>query len=168
MGLFLYLIMSTEVHSIDCLKHPVFCHIKRVAPHLSPKKSLELSNLISKYAKKYDQDPHISVAIAAQESSFRFTNRKSKVVLFSKNGYEIVEGGTDLCMFQIHINTALNEGLSILKLHKNIEYCIESHFKILVKKRKACKKLEPEAWSCYHSFTPSFRKEYIKKVRQYL
>jgi len=159
---------SSSVYAVDCTKHKIYCHIKRVAPHVSKEKAMKVSNLLYRYAKKYGQDPHISVAIARQENVFRESHRKGKVAVFSDHGYEVVEGSTDFCMFQIHINTAINEGFNIWKLHTDLEYCIETHFKILKKKRRICKKLEPYAWACYHSFTPSVREAYRKKVEEYL
>jgi hypothetical protein len=164
----LLLLFTFNVYSADCSKHPVYCHIKRVAPHLSKDRAMKISNVIYRYAKKYNQDPHISVAIARQENVFRQSHRKGKVAVFSDHGYEVVEGSTDLCMFQIHINTAINHGYNIWKLHTDLEYCVETHFKILVRKKRICKKLEPYAWTCYHSFTPSIREAYRKKVEEYL
>jgi hypothetical protein len=135
---------------------------------MNPNYALKLSNIIHKYAKKYNQDPHISVAIAMQETSLVNKHRMETVVIFKDQGYEIIKGYTDLCIFQIHINTAYNKGLNILKLNNDLEYCVEQHFKIMKKKRKVCKKLEPYAWTCYHSYTESHRLKYKKLVERYL
>lgn len=168
MKLLILFFFSTSAYSVDCEKHKVYCHIKRVAPHIKKDRAMKLSNLIYYYANKYKQDPHISVAIARQENAFRNSHRKGKVVVFTDKSYEVIRGNTDLCMYQIHINTAINMGFNIWKLHSDLHYCIETHFKILTKKRKICKSIEPYAWACYHSFTPSIREAYRKKVEEYL
>lgn len=129
---------------------------------------MHLSNLIHKYAKKYGQDPFISVGIAMQESGIKNIHRKESFVIFKNNSYRIKKGYTDLCMFQIHIDTAKNYNINPLKLKNNLRYCVEQHFRIMRHKRKICKHLAKDSWSCYHSITESNRLYYKQLVERYL
>jgi len=70
-------------------------------------------------------------------------------------------------MFQFHVNTILTYGINPVKLKKNMEYCIEWHFKLMKKKRGYCKHLD-KPWACYHSKTKHLREKYIKMVERYL
>lgn len=170
----LFLLSFSAFASIDCEKHPIYCHIKAVAPWLKYNKAMELSNKFYKYSKRYGTDPHVSVAIARQESTFNQNNhRKQGIIQFFDNDkkWRYVEGYSDICMFQFHVDTIINEEMSPIQLKTDNGYCIEQHFKLLAKKMRVCKKLgvpKKESWSCYHSYTPRLRKRYFEDVSRYL
>jgi hypothetical protein len=149
-------------------KHPIYNKIVKLKPTINKKFAMNLSSLVYKYSREYKQDPFISIAIAMQESSLRQRHRVEKVAHFTDKGYEIIRGYTDLCLFQIHISTAINYGMDLMKLNTNLEYCVEQHFKIMKKKRKICKKLGKDDWTCYHSMTEVLRLQYKKLVERYL
>ena len=149
-------------------KHPIYSQILKIKPTINKKYAMHLSNVMHKMSKKYNQDPLISVAIAMQESSMRNINRKQRIVIYTKDGYEIKRGYTDLCLFQIHVDTAIHYGMDLVKLNNNLSYCVEQHFRIMKIKRNACKRLDKDSWTCYHSFTKSLRLQYKKLVERFL
>ena len=148
--------------------HPIYDRIVTLKPKINKKFAMHLSNLMHRYSRKYKQDPMISVGIAMQESGIRNISRKERVVLFNEKNAQVVRGYTDLCIFQIHIRTAKNYGMDLYKLYTDLDYCVEQHFKIMRKKRKVCKKLGKDDWTCYHSYTDETRKIYKKLVERYL
>lgn len=158
--------MITKVNTLK-MQHPIYSKIVKLKPNIDKKYAMYLSNLIHKYAKKYNQNPFISVAIAMQESGIRNISRSQSVVLLN-NPIKIVKGYSDICLFQIHVNTAVNYNIDILKLSKSLDYCVEQHFRIMRHKRKICKHLAKDSWSCYHSMTRSNRLYYKKLVERYL
>jgi hypothetical protein len=164
--------VSVTASAADCVKHPIYCKIKSLNPKLSHEFAMTLSNLIYKGAKGAGTDPMVSVAIAMQESSLMNRHRRSRVVSPSGTVYD---GFTDIGVFQIHVDTAIEMSLDIPKLINDIEYQVESHFKILKRKVKVCTKKREKLkvlygleWSCYHSYTESTREKYIKLVGRYL
>lgn len=148
--------------------HPIYNKIVKLKPSINKSFAMRLSNLIHKYSRKYGQDPMLSVAIAKQESGIRSISRKETVVVFKDKKPELIKGYTDICIFQIHVRTAKNYGLDMYKLHTNLDYCVEQHFKIMKKKRKMCKKLGKDSWTCYHSTTEFFRLQYKQLVERYM
>lgn len=166
--LLLFLISFPTLAKVDCTRHKVFCHIKKVKPTINDKYAMKLSNLIYKYSKKYGTNPIISVAIGRQESGLREVSRKETIIIFNPKPIYIT-GYTDICMFQFHSRTIKAEKLDAYKLHTDLEYCVEQHIKLLKKKIKICKKrLGKDAYSCYHSFNDGPRKVYQKLVERYL
>lgn len=148
--------------------HPIYSKIVELKPSINKSYAMYLSNLLHKYAKRYNQDPFISVAIAMQENQFRNTHRKQQIVVFEKDHYKLFRGYTDICVYQIHLNTALNYNIDLVKLNKSLEYCVEQHFRILTDKKRMCKHLAKDAWTCYHSNTGVNRLHYKKLVERYL
>lgn len=161
--------------SVNCEKHPIYCHIKQLKPNMNYRKAMDLSNLIYKYSKKYGQDPHLSVAIAAQETGIKEINRAQTIIVFfnicdevgCKEHYKYVTGYSDLSMFQFHAETIRYYNINPILLKNNLEYCVNWHFKLIKKKRKICKDLGEDAWTCYHSRSPKLRKFYKELVIQY-
>lgn len=163
---------ASNALSADCDTHPIYCKIRKLNPKLSHSFAMTLSNLIYKSAKSAGTDPMVSVAIAMQESSLTNRHRRSRVV--SPSG-AVYDGFTDIGIFQIHIDTAIEMGLDIPRLINDIEYQVESHFKILRRKIDVCTKKRAKLhvlygleWSCYHSYTKSAREKYIHLVERYL
>lgn len=175
--LFLLLIGSSS-YGVNCKKHPIYCHIKKIAPHTSDKWAMKISNLIYSGAKRAKISPMISVAIARQESAF--INTTVEVVNIRKEtichtpDHCITNTKTkhliDIGLFQINANTAGEYGCDKNKLMRDVEYNVACHFKILVDKMRICRKLNifKETWSCYHSITRRFRVKYAKAVRRFL
>ena len=58
--------------------------------------------------------------------------------------------------------------IDFIRLMEDEEYEIDWHLRILKKKMLMCRELGSEAWTCYHSKTPSVRKRYKKLVERYL
>jgi len=165
---FLFLTIPLIGFAIECEKHPIYCKIKKLSPNKPHDKSMELSNLIYKYSKKYQTDPMISVAIAMQETGIKNKDRKQTIAVLKENGeYEIVKGFTDFSIFQFHINTILDYKLDIKKLRHDLSYMVESHIIILRDKMKLCKNLKNDSWSCYHSKSKILREHYVKLVKRY-
>ena len=156
----------------DCTQHPIYCKIVEINPSIDRGFAMELSNIIYRAAILYKIDPMISVAIAAQESGIRNTHRTGVGIppwcMYAQNDCGIVTSITDIGIFQIHVNTAKSYKLSMFRLFNDIEYQVHSHMKILKQKLKLCAHLGDEAYSCYHSKTPKYRKAYVKLIRKYL
>ena len=155
---------------VDCGKHPIYCNIVDKRPDMSKSKAMKLSNLIYKYAKKYKQDPHLSIAIGMQETGLRQISRKQSVIIFDEtfpNGWKKIRGHSDICMFQFHANTIVSHELDPIRLKDDLEYCIEQHFILMKHKRNICKKLKEDSWTCYHSINKVYREQYKKLVERY-
>lgn len=129
-----------------------------------------IANLFHKYAHKYGQDPVISVAIGMQETGLRQINRKKNVIVFDPSGltWRIERGVTDVCMFQFHVDTIVDQGIDPLMLKNNIAYCVEQHFRLMKIKRNICSDLGEDSWTCYHSRTPKHREVYKKLVARHI
>jgi hypothetical protein len=161
----------------NCQKNPIYCNILKLKPNVNLKFAKDLSNSIYKYSKMFGTDPIISVAIAMQESSFENKNRMGSVI--TKAGY-VVNGATDLGVFQLHVNTISNlqnEGhdLDVQRLKNDVDYQAYWHAKILKKKIATCKSQRErlqvksgDEWSCYHSFTLDKRNIYLNSVNTHL
>lgn len=157
----------------DCKVHKLYCGILELKPSANRSWAMRFSNLLYKYARKYDMDARRSLAIAMQESSLRTDNHNhSKVIRFikpcpdCKEEYEIVRGITDLSIFQFHVNTIEAYGIDPIRLKTDLEYAVDWHFKILKSKIKSCAHL-PDAWACYNSATPHIHKRYVKQVNRW-
>jgi hypothetical protein len=167
----LALLLEVARADIDCSKHKVFCKITQLKPKMEKHKAMELSNLMHKYAKEFNQDPILSVAIAMQETSIRQTDRKQSVLIVDDShpkGWRVVTGYSDICMFQFHINTIINYNLDPIRLKEDINYCVKEHFRLMRTKRKACSNLGSDDWTCYHSANTQPRLIYKKLVNRYL
>lgn len=166
---------STAKREIACNKHPLYCVIRQLNPSVEHDWAMRLSNLLYKYGKQHDLDPYRSLAIAMQESSLRETNRRDKFILLTedcgkqscKPTYEVINGISDMGVFQFHIRTILNNNIDPLRLNNDLEYAVATHFKILKDKYRICAKYAAEAWSCYHSKSPGLRETYIQAVNKY-
>lgn len=165
---------SVLASNLDCSKHPIYCSIKTLQPVLDDKLAISLSNLLSRYSKRYGIDPYRAVAIAFQESGFAQVNRRQRVLTQIGTKWEVIEGFSDLSMYQIHIDTATAYQLDLDKLMNNLDYATMIFTRILRDKIELCSELEDEAYSCYHSTTERYRKEYIRlvdrhyqRIRQY-
>jgi hypothetical protein len=166
--LLLILLFPLTSFAVDCKSHKIYCHIKKVKPTIEHNFAMELSNLIYQYSKKYKTNPRVSVCIGLQETRLQVEHRKDRVVTgFDHNNKPIiVEGITDFNIFQIHLRTAENYKLNIYRLYHDFEYAVWAHFHILAKKIKKCKKLDKNAWTCYHSFNETTRLIYKKMVEK--
>ena len=157
------------------LQHPLYCEILMLQPKIDHAWAMDFSNHLHTYAKKYKLDPWRSLAIAMQESSLKQKNRKVPVLIFTekcsknrcKRSYKIIRGISDIGLFQFHIGTVKYYKLDPLRLMDDLEYAVESHFKLLKKKIEKCKHLKSAAWSCYHSRSAMYRKKYITLVNRY-
>ena len=162
---------GVDGREISCVKNPIYCQIKSLAPRLSSSTAMKLSNMFHHGARTYKiKDVARSVAIAMQETSFNVNlSRKQNVIVFNDDitEWKVVRGYSDICMFQFHVNTIVHEKINPIKLKTDIGYCVAQHFKLMKKKLKLCKHLGDEAWTCYHSRTPKFRKRYKEDVERY-
>lgn len=163
---------ATQVNAseIDCEKHAIYCDIVDKNPRIDKTYAMKLSNLMYKYSQKYDQNPHISVAVGMQETGLRNISRKQNIIIYDDiypKGWKVVRGYTDVCMFQFHVNTITSHKLDPLKLKNDLNYCVEQHFKLMRQKRKICSHLGKDSWTCYHSVNDIPREHYQKLVERY-
>jgi len=160
---------------IDCSKHKIYCKIKALRSDMSYEKAMGLSNVIYRNSRKKDDDPTLAIAIAMQETGLREISRSQKIIQFSEEcnkkgcfeSWSVSKGVSDVCMFQFHVNTILDYKIDPIKLRDDINYCVSWHFKLMRIKRKECKSLGHESWSCYHSNTKVLREHYIDLVERY-
>jgi len=171
MRFLLLFLLSWSAWGVDCSKHKIYCHIKRLKPRIDSKFAMSLSNLLYKYSKKYKINPHVSVAIIMQESSFRNKDRIVRAYV-DRDGVEVPEYVvTDVSMYQFHVDTIENFKLDTERLRTDLEYATEQHFKLLAKKIKVCSNRgigKNKAWACYHSYTRKHMNKYYKLVGRYL
>jgi hypothetical protein len=168
--------LAGNAYSIPCNKHPIYCKIKQLRPKMPNQQAMQLSNIFHINAKKYNGDPILAVAIAMQETGLRSKQRHQKVIQFAteclkdqcNETWQVIQGVSDVCMFQIHIGTILNYKINPVKLKNDLNYCVSWHFKLMKEKRKLCSSLGNASWSCYHSKTERIRKIYFKLVSEYL
>lgn len=162
--------------AVNCKKNPLYCHIIKLQPNMNKSLAMRLSNHLFRYAKQHQLDPWRSLAIAMQESSLRKTKRHSTVIVpvlkcntqgRCQETLKTIRGISDLGLFQLHADTIKHYQFDADKLTKDIDYMVKTHFIVLIDKIKQCKRLGPQAWSCYHSKTPVLRKRYIQKVNRY-
>lgn len=171
----LLLLLSNPAIAVDCEKHKVYCRIVELNPSVNRSYAFKLSNHIYKYANHYGIDPMLSVAIAAQENSFKnrtveiisvrkettCLNKKCKSQVYKKRIY-------DIGLYQINERTAKAYNCDVERLKVDIEYSVKCHFRILRSKMNQCKHLGEDSYSCYHSKTPEYREDYKEKVEKYL
>lgn len=176
-SILLFLLFFINIsYAVNCETHPIYCKIKKLRPDMPYKEAMNLSNIVYKKSQKYHGDPILAIAIAMQETGLKQINRKQSIIKFKKEcendecqeTYIIYKGVSDVCMFQIHVNTVINYDIDPIKLKNDLSYCIDWHFKIMNIKKQTCKKLGNEAWSCYHSTNKMLRKQYIKLVGRFL
>ncbi|PIQ43591.1 MAG: hypothetical protein COV52_07985 [Gammaproteobacteria bacterium CG11_big_fil_rev_8_21_14_0_20_46_22] len=183
----LILLLSTHVFALipdpthpekpaNCQLHTLYCKIMELQPESDPKWAMNLSNALIKHAKQYNMDPWLSLAIAMQESGLRNIHRNNKTIVFKEHceqgkpcekTYDIVEGHSDITVFQLHVNTIINYGIDPLRLTQDLDYLVDWHYRILKRKQQECRSYEREAWACYHSRTPVLHQRYVKQVAQY-
>jgi len=161
------IIFSWAYADVNCDSHPIYCHIIELRPNINKTFAMKLSNKLYKYSQKYETDPHISVAIAMQESSLRNINRRATVLVKDKNNYTLIKGYSDIGIFQFHVLTAKNYKMDIVRLVNDLDYAVDRHVWLLKRKMQYCKHLGDESWTCYHSATPIHRKVYKKHVERY-
>lgn len=171
-----FLLGSTKAFGVDCKVHKIYCKIVELQPNADKDWAMEFSNLIFKYSKQYKLDPIRSVAIAAQESSLREKNRKQSIIVVTEvcgvtgectKISKVVNGYTDLSIWQFHIGTVHDYDMDPIRLMEDLEYATEFHFKLLKIKMALCKNLKEDAWTCYHSKTPRLRKQYKRLVDRF-
>lgn len=173
----LALFTSSSLLAVDCEKNKLYCTIMDLQPSADPAWAMRLSNYIYKYSKQYGTDPYRSIAIAMQESGLKNINRKEAVLIEDSicdaegacvDSYRSVEGLTDIGVFQFHVKTIMNDSsFDLVRLRTDLEYATKRHVKFLKEKMEACSHLKDESWSCYHSVTPKYRKQYVKHVNRY-
>jgi len=165
----------TLAQEVDCSLHKLYCTMLELRPTIDKTWAMRLSDALFRLSKKHETDPWRSLAIAMQESSLREVNKKHKVMVFKETchqgicieDYEIINGISDLGLFQFNVSTVINNDIDPMRLRNDITYAVDWHLKILKKKMVECAWLLEEAWSCYHSKTPKFRKRYVQMVEQY-
>lgn len=167
--------MTTYTNLFGCEKDLVCLKIYNLMNKKDFKLSKKYTILFKKYAKIYNIDINISIAIAKQESGLNHNiHRYKKGLIFIKKCdnlkcYETTEKVkiyTDIGLFQIHYKTIEYYNLDPIKLKNNLEYMFESHFKILKDKIKICK--GEKSWSCYHSFNKKQKNIYYNLVSRFL
>lgn len=146
-----------EAYGADCHKHPIQCHILRVAPGTPD--SLALSNQIVSVGKRFGVSPHLIVAVAMQESGLRHVNRVVGVTDASGCRVRV----TDIGILQINVNSIKAYGLNADLLSWNREYQLWAGVMILADKIKTF-----GHWSAYHSMTPRHNQQYRQQVGRYL
>lgn len=160
----------------NCQQDALYCKIMELQPQSDPKWAMDLSNSLIKHAKQYHMDPWLSLAIAMQESGLRDIHRNNKTIVFKehceknkpcKKSYVIVEGHSDITVFQLHVNTIINYGIDPLRLTQDMDYLVDWHYRILKRKQHECRSYGREAWACYHSRTPVLHQRYVQQVAQY-
>ncbi len=175
--LFITLLFSTSIFAkIDCQKHKVYCKIKELRPNMSFKKAMKLSNIIYNKSKKYKGDANLAVAIGMQETSLKERHRQQNIIQFQKEceeesckeSWHVLRGYSDICMFQFHVNTIVANKIDPVKLKNDLEYCVDWHFRLMNQKKRICKELADDAWTCYHSKSKVLRLHYKKLVERYL
>jgi hypothetical protein len=149
--------LEEHVNSIKRLStvDKVFYQITTNKPDIDKVFAFRLAGLLVKYAKEHGMDPFRAAAIAMQESTYR------------KNAINKNRRSADYGMFQINSQTVREYSLDKKKLIENIEYSVNAYFQVMKDKKKLCEKLKNDAWSCYHSKTPSLRLKYKKLVNKY-
>lgn len=120
-------------------------------PSIDEGTAREYATRIAQYSEKHNQDPFLVLAIARQESGLDHT---------------VVNRG-DYGLFQFHVDTMKYLNMDPNLVTTDLDYTFIWFFKILEMKQKVCRKHQKEAWSCYHSKTPRFRKKYVKDVMRY-
>jgi hypothetical protein len=160
--LLISLIAATTLNAYDYksprvkqVKSKVLEQIIKNKPNIDKVLAKRLALSIERYAKVYKADPHRAAAIAMQESGYRN-------IATIKHGNQF-----DVGMFQINIRTIKEYGFNKKKLIKDIDYAVESYFKVVTDKKKVCKYLKEDAWSCYHSKTKHLRTKYKSLVNRF-
>jgi len=175
LALWLGLASGLMAQPLECTAHPIYCKIVELKPQANKLWAMEFSEILTQQSKKHKTDPWRSLAIAMQESSLENIHRTERVIVFKEicrsgmcyDDYDVVDGYSDLGLFQLSVDTVLNNNIDPIKLKDNISYAVDWHIKILKQKEKECASLGDEAWSCYHTKTPSLRKRYVKMVNRY-
>lgn len=147
-----------DAYGADCGRHPVYCHIVKIAPRTP--QAMELSNTFVRVGKRFGLDPHLLVAIAAQESSLRVGLHRVVVVGDVAGCHVRV---TDYGLMQIHEGSVAAYGLDRDRLLTDVAYQIEAGALILRDKLKTF-----GHWSYYHSATPKYNQRYRDAVGRFL
>lgn len=124
-------------------------------PKVDKKLASKLSAFIHKYALVYKADPFRAVAVAMQESGYKNAVNKN------------TNKTRDLGVFQINTKTAKDYKFDTYRLVSDPEYAVKAYFTVMSDKTRMCSKLKKDAWTCYHSKNPVFRKQYKKLVNRY-
>ena len=104
---------SAKTTPVDCQHHPLYCHILTLQPNIDKPWAMNFSNLLFRYSKRHQLDPWISLAIAMQESSLKKNQRKIPVLIQYQDcqttpcqkKLRLVQGISDIGLFQLHVNT---------------------------------------------------------------
>lgn len=158
----LALISTTEVNSyvfnpprVTLFDESIYNQIILNKPDVDKQIAKKLTIYVNKYARKYDADPYRAIAIAMQESGYRNISTLKRGSSF------------DVGMFQINIRTIKEYGFDKNKIMNDLEYSVESYFKVVSNKKKMCKSLKKDAWVCYHSKNKYLRQKYKNMVNRY-
>lgn len=161
-----------EAGAVDCKKHSIYCHIKKVKPKMNNKKAMDLSNHIYRTSRKYDVNERILTAIFAQESGYDISAMNCKTGLereaLSKGEMKEVEVCFDFGIGQINWKNIKNRKLNIVKILNNYEYSIDIAGKILYEFKIKFKKWDESYWTRYNARNIIKRKLYKKLVERYL
>ncbi len=175
---------TAEARSVDlsCANNPIYCAMLTLRPNIDKAWAMEISNYIYTYSKQYGTDPLRTVAIAMQESGLRNIHRKQDIVFIREECLpsttddrkqdcveysSMITGYTDLGLYQFHARTIVAYGMDALRLRDDLKYATKMHVILLRAKLKECADLGKDAWVCYHSRTPKYRKRYKRMVNRY-
>lgn len=173
--LFMFASMTANAET-DCKLHPLYCTVIKLQPKVDKTWAMKLSNFLKKYSAQYGTDPYRSLAIAMRESSLQDIDRVTTVLVQDRkcddtfvciDAPRVVQGITDIGVFQFHVLTIQSEGIDAGRLKTDLEYAVRTHVKLLKAKMEMCADLGKEAWSCYHSNTPKHRIQYVKDVEPF-
>ncbi len=158
LGVFIFVsVVLTWHEAYGAEKDPVYHHILRVAPKTP--NAMELSNQIVKVGKQLGVNPHLIVAIAAQESGLRHINRVVGVIGASGCKVRV----TDYGILQVNEHSIKAYGLNASLLAWNRDYQLWAGVMILADKIRVF-----GHWSAYHSMTPKHNQQYRQLVGRYL
>lgn len=133
----------------NCAKHPIFCQIKKNAPHLDSKYAMKLSNVIYKMHKKHNIPRDVFTAILRQESGYSLEARGCHWGI-PVGGTEAVKTCADFGIAQINWKTAERYGFDLNKLTTDLEYSVEAGAIVLRDFMKRFKKKDLNWWTRYN------------------
>ena len=117
--------------------------------HLNPSIDERDAHVLAANLATLSPDPCLSIAIGMQESSLRNVEGKTR----------------DYGYFQLTRHAMA--GHTKEEILADVGLQVVLHLEHLKEKKKQCKHLDSEWWTCYHSKTPKFRLKYRDMVNKY-
>lgn len=156
--------------TVDCDKHPIYCHIINNHPTIKRAYAFELSNAIYKASVKYKLDAKLMSAIFAQESMYSIDKKNCTTGLAAQDDdtHEKIQVCTDFGIGQIWYKTADSYDFDITKLTTDMEYSVDAAAIVLKDFKNRYHKREQFWWTRYNATTPSKRKKYRELVENYI